>query len=491
MIDKRPALIARCASSADVASAIAFARAHDCRSRSAAAATTAAASAASTTASSPTSRCCGSVSVDPGARTVRVGGGCTWADVDAATHEHGLAVPCGVISTTGVGGLTLGGGIGHLTRGYGLTIDNLLAAQVVLADGQQVTASADENTELFWALRGGGGNFGVVTEFTFQAHPVSDVVGGPTFWPIEQTDELLAAYREFLPTLPRNATGFFCFHTVPPGPPFPEEIHLRKVCGIVWCIVGSDEEAEQAMAPMLAVAHAADARRRTRAAAGPEQRVRRPLRARRPVVLARRLRRRDPRRGDRAEPGVERQDAELEVGLAHLPDRRRRARRRRDETPWAYRDTRWSQVIIGVDPDPAGAPALRDWTVGYWEALHPYSAGGAYVNFMMDEGQDRVQATYGANYDRLARVKASTTRRTSSGSTRTSGRRHRRAGGRNCGEGLAERLLLGEDACEQVAVLLDPGQDGVRSETFGSSPSGTSSQRSGVETGAPGCGRTE
>src|SRR6266498_548300 len=163
------------------------------------------------------------VHVDPAARTVRVGGGCTWGDIDHATHAFGLAVPCGVISTTGVGGLTLGGGIGHLTRGYGLTVDNLLAAEVVLADGEQVRASADENTELFWALRGGGGNFGVVTEFTFQAHPVSDVVGGPTFWPIEETDEVLKEYREFLPTLPRNTTGFFCFHTVPPAPPFPEE----------------------------------------------------------------------------------------------------------------------------------------------------------------------------------------------------------------------------------------------------------------------------
>src|SRR5207244_10768164 len=125
-----------------------------------------------------------SVSVDPGTRTVRVGGGSTWAEVDAAAHGHGRAVPCGVISTTGVGGLTLGGGIGHLTRGYGLTVDNLLGAEVVLADGEQVTASADENADLFWALRGGGGNFGVVTEFTCCAHPVSDVVGGPTFWEI-------------------------------------------------------------------------------------------------------------------------------------------------------------------------------------------------------------------------------------------------------------------------------------------------------------------
>jgi FAD/FMN-containing dehydrogenase len=336
---------------------------------------------------------------------VRVGGGCTWGEVDAATHEHGLAVPCGVISTTGVGGLTLGGGIGHLTRGYGLTIDNLIAAEVVLPDGSQVTASADENPELYWALRGGGGNFGVVTEFTFRAHPVSEIVGGPIFWPVEKTAELLAAYREYLPTLPRNVGAFFCFHTIPPGPPFPEEIHLRKVCGIVWCIVGSDEEAEKAMAPMLAVAEPL------------MQGVQRmPL----PALNSAFDGLYGP--GDqwywRADFVNEIPDESVALneewnekmpswksgshiypidGAAHDVAG--------DATPWAYRDTRWAQVIIGVDTEPASAPALRDWTVGYWESLHEYSAGGAYVNFMMDEGQERVKATYGDNYDRLARAK--------------------------------------------------------------------------------------
>src|SRR4029450_8670891 len=160
------------------------------------------------------------IGVDPDAGPGGVQGGATWDEVDRATHEHGLAVPCGIISTTGVGGLTLGGGIGHLTRGYGLTIDNLLAAQVVLADGQVVTASADENADLFWAVRGGGGNFGVVTEFTFQAHPVDSIVGGPTLWALEDADALLAAHREQLPSAPRNVSGFFNFHTIPPGPPF-------------------------------------------------------------------------------------------------------------------------------------------------------------------------------------------------------------------------------------------------------------------------------
>jgi FAD binding domain-containing protein/berberine-like enzyme len=406
MIDKRPAVIARCASPADVVGVIAFARVHDLPVAVRGGGHNGGGLGSVDDGVVADLSLLRAVAVDAGARTVRVGGGATWADVDAATHEHGLAVPCGIISTTGVGGLTLGGGIGHLTRGYGLTIDNLLGAEVVLADGERVTASADDNAELFWAVRGGGGNFGVVTEFTFRAHPVSDVVGGPTFWPIEQTDELLAAYREYLPTMPRNATGFFCFHTIPPGPPFPEEIHLRKACGIVWCIVGSDEEAEQAMAPMLAVApplmHGAG---------------RVPL----PGLNSAFDGLYGPGdqwywRADFVNEIPDEAIAQNEAWNERMPHWKSGSHIYpidgaahdvgRAETPWAYRDTRWSQVIIGVDPDPAGAPALRDWTVGYWEAVHPYSAGGAYVNFMMDEGQERVKATYGSNYDRLARAKA-------------------------------------------------------------------------------------
>jgi FAD binding domain-containing protein/berberine-like enzyme len=407
MIDKRPALIARVASPADVARVVGFARAHDLPLAIRGAGHNGGGLGSVDDGVVADLSLLHSVSVDPEARTVRVGGGATWGQVDAATHEHGLAVPSGVISTTGVGGLTLGGGMGHLTRAHGLTVDNLLGAEVVLADGQTVSASADENSDLFWALRGGGGNFGVVTEFTFQAHPVSEVVGGPTFWPIEETDEVLKAYREFLPTLPRNATGFFAFHTVPPAPPFPEEIHLRKVCGIVWCIVGSDEEAEQATAPMLAVGtplmHGAQ---------------RMPFPALNSAF--------DGLYG----PGEQwywRADFVNEIpdeaiarnaewsssmptwkSASHIyPIDGAAHDRGRDETPWAHRDTRWSQVIVGVDPDPAGASAVRDWTVGYWEALHPYSAGGAYVNFMMaDEGQERVRATYSDNYDRLAKIKA-------------------------------------------------------------------------------------
>jgi FAD/FMN-containing dehydrogenase len=347
------------------------------------------------------------IEVDPGARTVRVGGGCLWGEVDAATGEHGLATPSGIISTTGVGGLTLGGGIGHLTRKCGLSIDNLIEAQVVLASGERVRAATDENPDLFWAIRGGGGNFGVVTSFLFRLHEVGTIVGGPTFWPVEQGAEVLAAYRDFLPSAPRELNGFFAFASVPPAPPFPDELHLRKVSGVVWCYAGDPADAAEAMAPLLEatpepILH------------GPQEM---PLPALQgafdPVYPA----------GDqwywRADFVKEIPDAAVaahaEFGAAmptwqstmHLyPIDGAAHDVGPSDTAWAYRDAQWGSVFAGVDKSPASAAAIRQWTVDYFEALHPYSAGGAYVNMMMDEGQERVKASYGANYDRLAQVKA-------------------------------------------------------------------------------------
>jgi FAD/FMN-containing dehydrogenase len=406
MIDKRPALIARCASIADIVATIRFAQEHDLplaiRGGGHNGGGLGSVDDGVVIDLSPLN----DISVDPADGTVRVGGGALWGEVDAATAPHGLAVPAGIISTTGVAGLTLGGGHGYLTRRYGLTIDNLLSAEMVLADGSTVTASADEHPDLFWAIRGGGGNFGVVTEFTFQARPVSTVVGGPTFWALEDTDELLAVYREWLPAQPRNVSGFFNFHTIPPADAFPEHLHLRKVCGIVWSVDGTDEEAEQAMAPLLEVAepllHGAgrlplkDLNGAFDGLYGPGDQwywrgdfVReipdeaiernREWNGRMPSVKS----------GSHIYP--------IDGAVHDVPA---------EDTAFAYRDATWSQVFIGVDPDPTTAAALRDWTIGYWEALHPYSAGGAYVNFMMDEGQARVQATYGPNYARLAQVKA-------------------------------------------------------------------------------------
>ena len=235
MIDRHPALIARCASVRDVADLIGFARKHDLllavRGGGHNGAGLGTCDGGVVIDLSPLK----GVEVDPRKRTVRVAGGSTWGEVDAATGEHGLATPSGIISTTGVGGLTLGGGLGHLTRRCGLAIDNILEAEVVLASGESVRASADEHPDLYWAIRGGGGNYGVVTSFLFRLHEVGTVIAGPTFWPVEDGAEVLSVYREFLPNAPRELNGFFAFHTVPPAPPFPEEIHLRKVCGVVWC----------------------------------------------------------------------------------------------------------------------------------------------------------------------------------------------------------------------------------------------------------------
>ena len=251
MIDKRPALIARCATAEDISRVVGFAREHDL--------------ALAIRGGGHNGGGLGTVEggvvidlsmfkdieVDPLARTARVGGGCTWGEVDRATSEYGLATPSGIISTTGVGGLTLGGGLGHLTRGYGLAIDNLLEADLVLASGERVRASADEHPDLYWAIRGGGGNFGVVTSFLFRLHEVSTVIAGPTFWDVEQGAEVLAAYRDFIGDAPRELDGFFMFGAVPPARPVPEALHLRKVCGVVWCYTGAEEDAAAAMAPLL------------------------------------------------------------------------------------------------------------------------------------------------------------------------------------------------------------------------------------------------
>ena len=239
MISRKPRLIAKCADVADVITAVHFGRQHDLRVSIRGGGHNAGGLGVCDDGLVIDLSLIKYVHVDPAERTVRVGGGCTWGDVDHATHAFGLAVPSGIISTTGVGGLTLGGGMGHLTRQYGLTIDNLLAADVVLADGRFVVASADENSDLFWAIRGGGGNFGVVTSFLFQAHPVRTVCAGPMLWDLDQAADIMKWYREFIVQAPGEINGFFAFLTVPPGPPFPEALHFKKMCAVVWCYNGA------------------------------------------------------------------------------------------------------------------------------------------------------------------------------------------------------------------------------------------------------------
>jgi FAD/FMN-containing dehydrogenase len=347
-----------------------------------------------------------SVDIDPTARTARVGGGATWGDVDQATHPFGLATPSGIIASTGVGGLTLGGGIGHLTRKYGLTVDNLLAADVVLADGSVVTANADEHPDLFWALRGGGGNFGVVTSFLFRLHPVDTVIAGPTFWDMSDTAEVMRWYRDFIREAPEDLNGFFAFTIVPPGPHFPEELHGKKVAAVIWNYTGPKENADEVFAPVLKVG--------TPLLHGVQEM---PFPALQSMF--------DPLFPpgmhwywkadfvkDLPDEAIERHvafGAKLpnELSTMHLyPINGAVHRVDNGDTAFSYRDVTWAEVIVGVDPYPANAPMVTQWARDYWNAVHLYSAGGAYVNMMMEEGDDRIRAAYGGNYDRLRAVKA-------------------------------------------------------------------------------------
>ncbi|HET9802336.1 MAG TPA: FAD-binding oxidoreductase [Candidatus Acidoferrum sp.] len=407
MIDRKPALIAKCADVADVISAVHFARQNNLsvsiRSGGHNAGGLGICDDGLVIDLSPIKY----VHVDPATKTVRVGAGCTWGDVDHATHAFGLAVPSGIISTTGVGGLTLGGGLGYLTRQFGLTIDNLISADVVLADGRFFVASARENPDLFWAIRGGGGNFGIITSFQFQAHPVQIVCAGPMLWELEDAADIMKWYRDFIVRAPREISGFFGFHTIPPAPPFPEALHFKKMCLIVWCYNGPSEKADEIVKPL-------------RNLRPPAFEFFAPM----PYPMLQSM------FDGLYVPGLqwywkadfvnELSDKAIDLHLKyaaelptlhstmHLYPINGAASRVGDaDTPWAFRKSIWGEVIVGVDPDPAKKDVITSWAKNYWQALHPYSAGGAYVNMMMDgEGEERVRASYGRNYDRLAHLKA-------------------------------------------------------------------------------------
>jgi FAD/FMN-containing dehydrogenase len=405
MIDRRPGLIARCVDVADVQTAVNFAREQklllSIRGGGHNAVGLGVCDDGLVIDLSPMRY----VRVDPKKKTVLVGGGSLWGDVDHATHPFGLAVPAGIISTTGVGGLTLGGGIGHLTRHFGLSIDSILAVDMVLADGRFVTASPKENSDLFWAIRGGGGNFGVVTSFLFRAHPVHTNYAGPMLWELDDAPAVMKWYRRFIKKAPKELNGFFAFLTVPPGPPFPEHLHNKKMCGVVWCYTGPLKSGPKVFKPI-------------RAFKTPALDMVGPIPH--PVMQSMF----DPLYppGDqwywKADFVHELSDEAIALHVEHAhklptwkstmhmyPVNGAAARVKNKATAWAYRDATWAAVIVGVDQDPGKKEALTTWAREYWDALHPYSAPGAYVNFMMDEGEDRVKATYGKNYARLTKVK--------------------------------------------------------------------------------------
>jgi FAD/FMN-containing dehydrogenase len=406
-VDKHPAAIARCFDAADVSAAIGYAREHGLDISIRGAGHNPAGFAVADDGLVIDLSLQRWVRVDPDTQLVQVGGGCTLADIDHATHPYGLAIPVGTFGTTGIGGLALGGGLGHLTRRFGLSIDNLVEADVVLADGSIVKASTEQNPDLFWALRGGGGNFGVVTAFTFQGQPASTVIAGPMFWPLERTQEVMRFWADFLAEAPDDLTGFFAWLTVPPVPLFPEALHNQKVCAVVWVWTGNPDEVDEVLAPARALEPMLDG-------VGPI-----------PVPVLNSLF--DPLypaglaqywRADFIDEFTDEAVAKYaEIAPTYptpmtqihvYPIDGAASRVPSDATAWNYRDSRWASVLFSVSPDLADAPAMHDWVVSAWEALHPYSAkgGGGYVNFMMEEGQERVQATYGSNYARLAEIKA-------------------------------------------------------------------------------------
>jgi FAD/FMN-containing dehydrogenase len=348
------------------------------------------------------------ITVDPDAKLAHVGPGCLLKDVDRATQEHGLATVLGFISEVGVGGLTLGGGLGYLARRFGWTVDNLQEVEIVTADGVIRTASREENADLFWALRGGGGNFGVVTRFTFRLHEVGPMVyGGLIAWPFERADEILRAYRTITSEAPRELSVWMILLNAPPMPFVPEEWHGRKICAMVVCYSGDLDKTEDVLAPI-------------RALGDPAVEVLQPW----PYVQQQSFL-------DDGEPKGLHYDMKTEylaelsdgllvaardvfaecpipdgqVGFLHLGG----ALNERDGDDGAVgnRDARFALGVIGMwEPDDPNADAFRHWIRAGWTRVRPFSTGGTYINFQTaDEGDDRIHATYGANFERLVEIK--------------------------------------------------------------------------------------
>jgi len=406
MIDRRPAVIVRCADTADVIAAVGLARDRGLPLSVRGGGHNVVGFGVNDDGLVIDLSLIRNVRVDAASQRVRVGGGATWGDVDHATHAYGLAVPAGIISTTGVGGLTLGGGTGHLTRAYGLTCDNLVSADVVTAAGDIVEASANADADLLWALRGGGGNFGVVTSFEFTACPVDNVLGGPIFYEAADARQLLARYRDFMHTAPEQLGAFFGFHLAPPLPFIPEDRVLDPMCVIVTCWAGDEAEGREVIRPLLEwgppVAYHVDVM---------------PFPALNSAF--------DPL----LPPGLQHYwkgefvkdltdeiiDVHVEYGpkIPHVssavhiyPVDGAVWRVDPTDTAFNFRDVRYNTVLAAMYDDPTDTPANVAWVRDYWAALHEHSAGGAYVNFLgADDGPDRVASTYGKNFDRLRALK--------------------------------------------------------------------------------------
>ncbi|TWD73113.1 FAD/FMN-containing dehydrogenase [Kribbella amoyensis] len=345
------------------------------------------------------------VRVDPVNRTARAGGGATWGDFNAATHAFGLATTGGIISTTGVGGLTLGGGIGYLDRGLGLSCDNLVSADVVTADGRFLIASEKDNEDLFWAIRGGGGNFGVVTAMEFRLAPVETIYGGPMVFELSDAPAVLSGFRELIQDAPEQLGGFPAFQIAPPLPFIPENRHGEPFILIVGCWAGDLNQGEAQIAKFrdfapLVAEHVGPM---------PYPALNSAFDALVPPGLQHYW---------KANFVTELTDGAIEAHLQHAPNlpavnstvhiypiNGACHRVPADATAFAYRDATFATVIAGMWPDPAQNEANIAWVRGYSDALAPHSESGGYVNFMAGDDQGRIADNYKGNYSRLVEVK--------------------------------------------------------------------------------------
>ncbi len=345
------------------------------------------------------------VRVDPASQTARAEGGATWGDFNAAAHAFGLATTGGIISTTGVSGLTLGGGIGYLSRGFGLSCDNLVSADVVTADGRFLVASERENEDLFWALRGGGGNFGVVTSLEFRLHPVKDIYGGPMFFELSEIENVLRFYRDYIADAPEQMGVFPAFQIAPPLPFIPEERHGEPFIAMVTCWAGPLDEGEKALQPFHDVAPVVA----EHVGPMPYPALNSAFDALVPPGLQHYW---------KANFVTELTDEAIAAHLVHgpkvpvvnstvhiYPINGACHQVASDETAFAYRDANFATVIAGMWPDPEQNEANTKWVRDYYDETAPLSEEGGYVNFMAGDDQDRIKANYKGNYDRLVQVK--------------------------------------------------------------------------------------
>ena len=345
------------------------------------------------------------VRVNPEKRTARAEGGATWGDFNAATHAFGLASTGGIISTTGVAGLTLGGGIGYLARGYGLSCDNLVSADVVTADGKFRVASEKENEDLFWAIRGGGGNFGVVTSFEFRLHPVKDLYGGPIFYELKYMRDILTWWRDYIKTAPPEIGGFPAYQIAPPLPFIPEQRHGDPFALVVAAWVGPMDEGEKALKPFHDVAPVVA----EMVGPMPYPALNGAFDALYPSGL---------RHYWKANFVKELTDDAIEAHVEHGPKVPVMTTTMHiypingavhevasDDTAFAYRDANFATVIAGMWPEASQDAASTRWVRDYYDATAPHSEPGGYINFMAEDDQGRIKANYKGNYQRLVDTK--------------------------------------------------------------------------------------